>query len=279
MSKFRNDFENDNVLEAREENARKTLSRLEKTKAKLEKCTINIGDSFLNIFSDVEKPVKENLFWNGHIIEAGAISGAISTAVAVLSVPVVTALTAIPTVAKDIINLRIKLLQKKLSVPGIMRPSEEITKRQENRVENATKEYNRLVDNGSKSDIKLAKRNMEKEKHIQDVYQKATNLAKVDSKEKTIQRLMNVAASHESRPLEYAFYTAIQTGAGITMQLLGSEILGPKVSPYFKAAAVLSFAAAGYEAVKTITAIGLAIKEKIKAKKAFRILEKYTKDR
>jgi len=58
MSKFRNDFENDNVLEAREENARKTLSRLEKTKAKLEKCTINIGDSFLNIFSDVEKPVK-----------------------------------------------------------------------------------------------------------------------------------------------------------------------------------------------------------------------------
>ncbi|MBP5399962.1 MAG: hypothetical protein J6Y53_06095 [Alphaproteobacteria bacterium] len=275
-------FKNEKLPEAKEERAKKTLARLEKINAKLENFSkrTDIVELFGNVAIDVASPVKTSLMSRGHILDAGPVSGVVGGACAILAVPVATALVAVPTVVKDLINIRIKALQRRLSIAKNMRSFEEITKNQEKQVEYATKEYEHQKKLGVKSAIKDAQKDMEKEKHIQEVFQKATAFAKEDNKEETIKRLMNIATSHESKTGKYAIYTGIQAVSGLAMKFVADYIaITPKATPYLKAAAGVCFAAAAYESIKMAGSIAPAIKERIDARNAFRRLEEYVKER
>ena len=279
-------FKNEKLSMAKEEKAKKTLARLEKINAKLEKFQKGIGYGIVGLgigggtLAGGLTGAAGVLMGKGWLVDIIGFAGLGAFAAGTLSVPVATALIAVPTVIKDVINVRIKALQKRLNISKNLRPTEEIIQEQEEEVNRVTKVYEDRKDVGTKIDIKAAKKDMDKEKHIQEVFQKATELAKEDKKEETVKRLMNIATRHESKTGKYAIYTGIQAMSGLTAKfVVDYTTITPKATPYFKAAAGVCFVAAAYEAVKTAISIAPAIKERRDAKRAFRILEGYTRYR
>ena len=275
-------FKNEKPPKAKEEKAKKTLARLEKAKEKLE--TASYGMAGLTMLAGGVVGAFVGL-------EFASIAGIIPLGVAGLglSVPVATAVAAVPAVIKDIISLRIKALQNRFSSLRKMRPTEEIINDQKENVEKQLKKYEayQKSETVKKSEVEEQKEELENEKNILNIYEKATERAKIEKKEKTIQRLMNIATNENIRNENtgYGILTVVEAGVGAIINKVGNSLAasryieGQAISPYVKAGAAICFAAAAYEAVKTAILIPQSIKEEEASNKAFRILEAYARYR
>ena len=275
-------FKNEQPPKAKEEKAKKTLARLEQVKEKIR--AASYGAAGITILAGGVAGALAGL-------EIGGIAGVVPVGIAGigLSIPVATAVAAVPVVIKDIISLRIKALQNRFSSLRKMRPTDEIINEQKENVEKQIKEYEAYEksETSKKSEIDAQKEKLENEKNILNVYEKAKERAQIEKKEKTIQRLMNIATSESIRDAScgYGTLSVIEAGIGAIVNKVGNSLAasryieGQAISPYVKAGASICFAAAAYEAVKTAILIPQSIKEKRASHKAFKILEAYARYR
>jgi hypothetical protein len=245
-------FKNEQPPEAKEKKIKETIARLEKRKFAYESATL--GGTVFGALTGV--------FATAAAVEASAVSPVVG--VGSVAVAMGTLLTAVPVVARDIVNLRLKALQKK-----VMRTPEEILKEQKERI---------ALDNRTGS-------NAEQDEHVYNVYTKALAKAKVEGKGKTIQRLMNVASKWDE-----VGHVGAYAGVPVSLLQAGSAAFMNKMqnicayvgfddrAELYKEAKILCAVASGYEAIKSVVRIVRANKEMKAGKKAFKILENYVKE-
>ena len=270
-------FFNKQPPKAQEKDPQNVIERLKKLKEKLKKVQKYAAWGAIGLAA------------TGGVVVAGAIGGMsvamlVGACAAVAAAPIATAGAAIPTVVKDVIDLKIKSLRKKMSLSQKMaskgmKTTEAILIEQLNEVEKATDKYDLYTREGY-SGVKDVKKDMDNAIRKKNVYSKAAKRANEEGKEKTVQRLMNISLQHDvdvKTPAWFAVGQAATTAIfrGQYKAMTSDPWVYWTETPYVKAALIVSALATGYECVKTAVHTIEAIKEKKAAKKAFKILENY----